>query len=182
MREGGECWCILRTTGARTLPLARSLAESGIETWTPTQTMSRRRSRSNARIERDVPIAPTFVFARARHLPELATIHALPISRHPGFSIFRYAGRVPLIPDTAIGGLRAAEDRAKAGIRKAKATRGTFAVGQEVRIPNGPFAGMTGVIEEDGKYALVLFGRKTLKIGSWLLEGNDVRAGLALAG
>jgi transcription antitermination factor NusG len=180
----GDRWCILRTTGPRTLPLARSLAESGIEVWTPVQTMSRRRPRSKMKVEREVPIAPTFVFAHARHIAELAAIRMMPANPHPGFSIFHHAGRVPLVNESEITGMRAAEDGFRVAAKKSKAKRNAFTTGQEVRVPSGPFAGMTGVVEDgDGKLTLVCFGAAfKVRIGSWLLEGDSVGSALALTG
>lgn len=51
----------------------------------------------------------TFVFARADGEPDLIPILALPVSPHPAFSIFRYAGGVPLIREGQVDSLRRAE-------------------------------------------------------------------------
>jgi hypothetical protein len=165
----GDRWCILRTTGGRTIRLARSLDEAGIEAWTPIHTTTRRRPRSKVVVEQDAPIAPTFVFARACHLAELARMRLLPLSPHPAFSVFSHGGRVPLVSDSEIIGLRAAEDKAKRKVQQNK--RRSFVIGQSVKMEDGSFAGMTGVIEEDhGRYALVSFGgTMRVKIDSWLL-------------
>jgi hypothetical protein len=110
-------WCILRTDGSKTLPLMRSLSAVRLDVWTPARTIrkvTRPGTRHEQRSELDVPILPTFVFARERDLPVLADITQLSVSPHPGFSIFRYAGRIPLVGDAEVAGLRAEEARAAA--------------------------------------------------------------------
>ena len=173
-------WCILRTSGARTLPLARSLESAGLDVWTPVETQVRRKPRSTARTEHDLPIMPTFVFARARHLPELAQCLALPVNPHPGFSVFHYLDRIPLLANTELSALRAAEDRAKvrAADRRAKgrASGKVIPTGTEVSVSDGSWTGMSGVVEDgDGKFALVAFGgRLRVKIATFLLERTGV--------
>lgn len=119
-------WCILSTTGGRTLPLARSLGEAGIEVWTPTRTIrrpapgQRRRlvlGRRRKMVERDLAILPGFVFARAVHLDDLARIAIDPTSRHPMFIVFQCAGRAPMVSDDSIRGLLAEEEAAAAAIQ-----------------------------------------------------------------
>lgn len=170
-RERG--WCILRTSPGRTLPLARSLAAAGFEVWTPKMTIYRRRPRSQRRIECEAPIMPTFVFARANRVRDLARVSALPVNPHPAFSIFRHGGGVPLVGDQEIVGLRAAEDRAKRQDLKSK--RKAFAIGERVRLTEGAFAGLSGVIEQsDGKMALVFFGQAMpIRIATYLLEVDE---------
>lgn len=107
-------WCILRTSGSRTLALAESLTESGIKAWTPAATASKlvRRGATMVKAERTGPILPTFVFAPASDLPLLANIVASLTHGHPQFSLFKYQERYPLIGDASIKGLRAAEKEA----------------------------------------------------------------------
>lgn len=171
-------WCILRTSGGRTLPLARSLAKAGFDVWTPMRKVRRRVPRSNARREIEAPITPTFVFARAFQLPELARVLALPVTPHPGFSIFRHAGRIPLIADREIASLRVEEEREADRARRenGKSHRRVFPVGGQVRLPQGAFAGLTGVVESgDGKAAVVSFGGSLrMTIEAWLLEPDEV--------
>ena len=66
-------WCILRTSGARTLALADLLTRAGFEAWSPRKTLKRMKPGVKPRldgtrptIEIDTPILPTFVFARGR--------------------------------------------------------------------------------------------------------------------
>ena len=63
--EPGDLWCILRTSPGRTIALAASLNEAGIKAWTPQQTITRKRPRSSSTVERQLALAPTFVFAEA---------------------------------------------------------------------------------------------------------------------
>ncbi len=90
-------WCILRTAGSRTLPLARSLAEAGVNAWTPTAIADRRRGRSRVRVEAEAAILPTFVFAPANLVDALLDLESAPTSPHPSFSLFRHNGRVALV-------------------------------------------------------------------------------------
>ncbi|WP_129586367.1 transcription termination/antitermination protein NusG [Sphingomonas montana] len=178
-------WCILRMSGPRTLTLVRSLVAAGIEAWTPTVTRSIRVPRSKAKRERDFPIMPTFVFAHARHLPELRRCLGLPSNPHPAFSIFRHGGRIPLITDREIESVRAIETQGQEARRLAhqqamdaarRAKRHHVEVGSEVEIPEGGFAGLTGIVEEsDGKFALVCFGGSLrVKVASFLLATDGV--------
>lgn len=167
-------WCILRTSGPRTLPLWRSLVEAGYDAWTPVTMVQKRKGRSRERIDIDAPIMPTFVFARAQHVPDLVAAASSPINPHPAFSLFRYGGRIPILADREIEALRTAEGRAHLARRKKE--RHTFAAGTAVSVPEGPFAGLSGVVEQagDGKYALVCFGEFRLKIATFLLRDDTV--------
>lgn len=171
-------WCILRTSGARTLPLASSLSAAGFDVWTPAETTSRRQPRSKTRVEREGPIMPTFVFARADRLEDLLQLLGQPLNPHPPFSVFRHGGRIPIIHDVEIGNLRDHEERARDRVRRAKRKgyRHEFAQGERVRVPEGSFAGMTGVVQDgDGKFAFVSFGGALrVKIATFLLVADQV--------
>lgn len=165
-------WCILRTNGGRTLPLAQSLAAAGIEAWTPTRAEKRRAARSKAVKQIDVPIMPTFVFVRAVHIVELRRCLSLPSNPHPPFSLFRHGGRIPLISDRSLESLRSEERR-----EKPKALRATFPIHSRVRLPESIlFGGMSGVVQEsNGKVTLVCFGgRLSVKIDTFLLRDDGV--------
>ena len=166
----GDRWCILRTTGGRTIALARSLVAAGIEAWTPVKTIDVREGRTRRRGQKDVPIAPTFVFVRGHHLPELVAIGRLFVSPHPGFSIFRYSGRTPLVSDAEIKGLRMEEERG--WVRALRKERHAFAIGQRLQMPEGAFTGMTGIVESsDGKLVMVnLGGNFSVKVEAWLMR------------
>lgn len=115
-------WCILRTSGGRTVPLARSLGASGFEVWTPVRTIRRPAPGQGRRlvmgqrrklIDVELAILPGFVFARSDQLHDLVRAAAAELSPHPSFSVFHQAGRVPVVRDASITGLRAAEKEAR---------------------------------------------------------------------
>lgn len=174
-RRDDTDWCILRTSGGRTLNLARSLAEAGFDVWTPQETLSRRVPRKKTVVDREVAILPTFVFARAVHIPELAAALALPVNPHPSFSIFRYMGDIPLLADREMKNLRAVEDAAR--LRELKKTRNVVPVGTTVTMTEGAFAGLSGVVKKsDGKFALVAFGGAfEVNIASFLIRTDGVQ-------
>ena len=130
-------WCILRTGGGRTLPLMRSLRAAGFDVWTPARTLRRNiraKTLSGTRqIETEVPILPTFVFAREQDLVALADTAAREPSPHPAFSLFRHAGRVPLVSDGSVAGLRAEEAR-EAATTQALRDAETYAEAERIRI------------------------------------------------
>jgi hypothetical protein len=206
-------WCILRTSGRRTLGLASSLSAVGIEAWTPKRTLKRpvpgRRPEKNGKrilMEVDAPIIPTFVFAPARHIHALASMANDPIGLHHGFSIFSHAGRIPLIGDREISGLKDEEQRAEklindlrecenreaqrqlraAAMRtdreRRKAMRSELrdiAAGQHVTVQHMPsMSGLTGVVQaSDGRSAVVTFnGLLTMTIEAWQLIPFDVQS------
>jgi hypothetical protein len=109
-------WCILRTSGARTLALADSLTQAGFEAWSPRKTLMRvkpgvkpRDDGTRVMMEVGAAILPTFVFARARDLQTLARVACADITPHPPFSIFHHYGRYPEIADASVMGLQDAE-------------------------------------------------------------------------
>lgn len=174
VRDGSE-WCILTTAGVRTIPLARSLAASGIEAWTPTR-MMRRQGRGKQRkqvVEVELPITPTFVFVRASSMPDIFRILRLPTSPHPSFRIMRHGDRIPEVRDSGLNSLRAAEDRFRQSALKS--VRRHVKPGTQIKLKKGAFAGMTGIVEAStGKEAKVNFGGGfTVSIASYLI-GTDV--------
>jgi len=175
-RRDVDGWCILRTSGARTLRLAESLMAAGLDAWSPEMMVTRRQGRMRKRVEVSTPILPTFVFARARHIAELQACRMLPINPHPGFSIFRHLGRYPVVADKDIVALRAEEERARVVVLKR--TRRTVPIGSRVTMSEGAFAGLTGIVERsDGKSALVCFGGGfSVSIATWLLPDDKVEA------
>lgn len=180
MTDTASQWCILRTSGPRTLLLAKSLNEAGIAAWTPTGGGSRRRPRSRDRIDYEVPILPTFVFAKAGWLAELNRCRDTLANPHPPFSIFHYCGTIPIVSDDEISSLRAAESDARrdAELARRKSSRHTFRVGNCVRLDDdSAFAGMTGIVKDgDDKFALVSFGGNfVLKIATFLLSPDALQ-------
>ena len=130
-------WAILRTSGGQTLPLMRSLREAGFDVWSPAKPIRRTlraKTPSGTRlIETEVPILPTFVFASDRDLAALGDIAALSISPHPAFSVFRYGGRVPIVGDAEVRGLREEEARVVA-LHQAIRDAESYAEGEKIRI------------------------------------------------
>lgn len=170
---GADSWCILRCKPARTLLLAVSLNEAGLEAWTPTATIKRRRPGGRSGTEaRDVPLTPTFVFARAAALPDLQREARDPTSSHPAFSVFRYYGAVPILSDREVERLRVAERQSTP-----KAHRRTFATGSTIKPSEGPYAGMSGVVKHsDGRHTIVAFGGwMDVKIETFAIRSGDVR-------
>lgn len=167
-----EGWCILRTSGGKTLGLAASLNAANIEAWTPMQKTSRRRSRSKVRVQVDAPMMPTFVFVKACHLPDLEICLQLPINPHPAFSIFRYQGAIPILAGGEIAGLRQAEWESNGAPKKAN----PFPPGTDVTLTEGAAAGMSGIVETaKGKFALVAFGGSVRwKIATFLLRSDVI--------
>lgn len=168
----GNDWCILRTAGPRTLPLARSLAAAGLEAWTPVFTQRRRKPRSKAMVETETAGMPTFVFVPDRHRPYLSSLllpHAP--NPHPPFSLFRYYGSVVTIEDRELHRLRdleqddkrKADDRARRATRRERQHGEPFTPGEAVRFSTGALAGISASVEaSDGRRTRVtlhLFGR-----------------------
>jgi hypothetical protein len=171
-------WCILRTGGSRTLRLADALAESGYEVWTPREIIRKRLPRRKAKAEHTAPIMPTFVFAQARHLPDLAALSQSWRNPHGDFSVQRYNDRYPLIADHELRPLRMAE-------RKALPLEQvhTFDAGERVLLSEGGFSGMSGIVQtSDGRFTMVCFPGFAIpiKISTLLLlEESDTQAQLA---
>ncbi len=164
-----DSWCILRTKGSSTLRLARSLADAGLNVWTPIEYQTRKSHRDGARTEVAISVMPTYVFAHATHLIDLLTEADAHFSAHPSFSVFRYADRFPLIRDKHLAGLRTIERKAAAENKPV-----VFPRNEEVRVPDGPFQGLTGRVVEDskGKHTLVAFPgcNFPIEFASWQLE------------
>jgi len=170
-------WCILRTCGRRTLNLASSLNEAGIEAWSPRRTYEQRVSRgSKAKRERTEPLMPSFVFARADHLDRLLALSHRPGTMEP-FTVFHYLGAVPLISDRNLEPLRVAERRAIP-----KRRQQVFRPGQSVKVTDGVAEGMRGIVEQtEGQYTLVAFGGSfRLKISNFILQLEE-KKGVELA-
>ncbi|WP_126001548.1 hypothetical protein [Sphingomonas sp. ABOLE] len=214
-------WCILRTSGGRTVPLSKSLADAGFEVWTPVRTI-RRPAPGQARrlvlgqtrklIDVELPILPGFVFARSGQLDDLVRASVAEPKRHPSFSIFHRAGRVPLVRDASIMGLRMAEEGAASEhaeqlateareaerlaraeqLRTAKEKRKALRkevkdlpTGAEVTVSDMPaFDGLVGrILEGRGASALVDFGGMfPVEIEAWQLVPTLIQNGNSLPG
>lgn len=161
-------WIILRMAASSTLNVAKSLADAGYEVWTPIEVEKRRAARSRKRIEREVPLMPTFVFARCDRLGDLVALSKSPALTYqawdkelqrivtrgcPYFRVFRYLDGYPRIADRHLDPLRQAEQR-----RKTKGKSNNLMAGAAVRYPAAGFEGLTGTVQVvKGRYALVVF-------------------------
>jgi hypothetical protein len=120
------------------------------------------------RDEQPAPLLPTFVFACAGRLMDLIEASSALKSPHPDFSIFHYDGRIPLIADEDLRGLRLSERKS---VPTAK--QRIFSQGEAVKVADGPFAGMSGIVQRDGKFVLVTFDRLEVQIARFLLDPGE---------
>lgn len=172
-------WCILRCAASRTLALAESLTEAEFEVWTPVQ----RKDGTKDEVE---PMIHTFVFANADRLMDLVALSrssALTYRRwnsdkrrmvsvgHPPFSVFQDFGKFARVPDAALSPLRAAERR-----RKPRGQVRSYRIGDHVKLVEGAYEGLRGVIEAvAGKQAVVAFPGfvRSATIPMWMLLDDD---------
>lgn len=134
-------WVILRTSGGQTLPLMRSLRKGGFDVWSPAKPIRRvinaKTPTGTRLIDTEVPILPTFVFASEVELPKLGDIVEDTTSGrgclHPAFSIFRYGGRIPIIGDAEVKGLREEEARTIAVLQAIRDAE-SYAEAEAIRI------------------------------------------------
>jgi hypothetical protein len=184
--EIGQKWCILRTAPRSTLGLAKSLAKDGFTVWTPSEMVHRAKTRRRAADDLPAPLMPTFVFATAEDLPRLAILRGQVSTQHASFSIFRHAGRIPLIHDATLEPLRRRAERASERFEdmKRRSTQPpTFNPGQVVTSSDPSFTGLEGMVEEQkGKFVFVCFGgRYAFKVSAWLLQPNDIHPAVSAA-
>lgn len=161
-------WCILRSPPSLTIRLTDALGAAGYTAWTPVEIVVRRVARSRKRIERRLPITPSFVFASYSSLTELIALARSESMTHlvwdrdqrrmvqrgfPQFTVFRSMGAYPRISDASLNPLRLIERRRKPAVKPTE-----FKVGDEVQYPDAGFEGLTGKVEGvRGRYTLVIF-------------------------
>jgi hypothetical protein len=161
-------WCILRMAAGSTLSVAKGLADAGYDVWTPVEQQQKRVRASRTRVKVDMPMMPSFVFARDDRLADLLALSKSPgltyqswdaeqrkmVTRGiPFFRVFRYLDAYPRIADRHLDPLRQAEQRRQP---REKARR--LMPGTKVRFPYAGFDGLVGRVEESkGRYALVCF-------------------------
>lgn len=144
-------WCVLRTKGQFTLPLAASLSEVGFDAWSPVEVQVTRETEHRSRVERLVAAMPTYVLAPLGQAGAILAERAT--GRHKRFSFMHYGEHALLVPDSQVAHLRKIE-------REAAARREppNFLVGQTIRVPEGPFQGLGGTVVETKKgWVLVAF-------------------------
>jgi transcriptional antiterminator NusG len=107
----------------------------------------------------------------------------IPNREHPRFSVLTERGAIPLIADAELGALRAEEERLGRVFDKSKrkGQRGpVFGQGQAVKITEGGFAGLSGIVEDQqGNFTLVSFNgfHAPIKVSSLLLlSDSDMEA------
>jgi transcription antitermination factor NusG len=175
-------WFVLRTAGRSTLALAQTLSEDGFEAWTPVRTQLIRIPRMNVRREIKLPLLPSFVFVRSKHLVDVLEIANM-IDKprrgsgwgkpaHRDFSVFHHLDRIPMIADRHLEPLRMKEIEI---VPKKDAPR--FDRGAKVRVNSGAFEGLKGKVERcKSGYALVLFTdyRRPVNIPTWLLKEDGL--------
>jgi transcription antitermination factor NusG len=178
-------WCILRMASGDTLKLAKSLSDAGLTVWTPVE----RKIVSRTRIREDVAMMPSYAFGRVEHVDELLRLAMIPQREHPRFSVFHRRGGIPLIADDQLNAVRSEVERSQRLFERFK-RRGKkgpkLCVGSEVRLPDGPFAGFTGIVEDQqGQFTavgLTIFGKPvTIKVASLLLAPDMAQEGLPRA-
>jgi transcription antitermination factor NusG len=180
-------WCILRCSNVKTLELAASLTEAGFEAWSPVETVQPP-AKGGGKPERVLEaLMPSYVFARASHIIELAELVRSPslqfrvwdpesrrmVTRgHPTFRFMRKLdGEIATTPDRTLNALRLVERK-----RKPRGKVKPVAIGATVRLDEGGFAGLTGTVESiEGKFALVAFPGlpMAVKIAMWMLQEQE---------
>jgi hypothetical protein len=182
-------WCILRMASGDTLKLAKSLSDAGLTVWTPVERKIGRTAVSRTRIREDVAMMPSYAFGRVEHVDELLRLAMIPQREHPRFSVFHRRGGIPLIADDQLNAVRSEVERSQRLFERFK-RRGKkgpkLCVGSEVRLPDGPFAGFTGIVEDQqGQFTavgLTIFGKPvTIKVASLLLAPDMAQEGLPRA-
>lgn len=173
-------WCILRTSGRQTLRLTQTLAEDGFNVWTPSEIVTIRSPRRNARRTATLPVMPGYVFARAEQALELLHLsRSLKEGRgagpgrpnHHPFSVWVSNNRAWSVSSADMQALRdyetAAHRRAAEQARRALAKQkaAPLPVGVSVKVKegsHGAFEGMVGRVtrSDSGNTKIVFTGWK----------------------
>lgn len=178
-------WIILCCSRAKTLDLAASLTEAGLEAWAPVTREDARTGDQRTREEVAAPLMPSFVFARAPHLHTLLALSHSPslqyrvwdpdqrkmVSKgHPSFRLFR-GGNHRFVPDYELDALRRLEKKPRP-----KRVERTFSIGDRVRTDEGGFAGLVGrVTAIKGKQVAVAFPKWSIEptFPTWAVRPID---------
>jgi transcription antitermination factor NusG len=177
-------WCILRMASADTLRVLRMLKLFGMEVWTPVEKRLGRMPKTRARFDKEFALMPSYIFAHVEHMDQLLRMAMVPTAGVPRFSMFQHNGGIPLVADYQLDALRQFEGDRERVFTKAR-RRGVkgpvLGIGSEVKLPDGPFAGFTGIVEgQQGQFTLVsttIFGKEVeIKVASLLLanEGENI--------
>lgn len=179
-------WCILRMSSGDTLRLVKSLHRAGIEAWAPIEKRVAKMPRTGAPFDKESALLPSYVFAPVEHVDDLLRLAHEQRRAHPKFAVFRHRGGIPLIADDQLDALRSEETRKgrvfekwrRRGMKGPVLERGT-----EVKLPDGPFAGYSGVVERtQGQFTIVgatILGKVVeIQVASLLLTENMAQHGL----
>lgn len=171
-------WVILRMASADTLKVARSLTDAGLQVWTPIEKRVGRTEESRSRFPYEHALLPSYAFGRAEHIDELLRIAVHPGREHPRFSVMRYQNSIPLIADDQLAALRGIEHELDYLFRS-KEKGPEFVSGDEVRMTEGAYEGLVGIVEgKRGKaFAVRLSGfDRTVEVASFLLVSENQQA------
>ena len=158
--------------------LASALRIAGIDAWSPVEAVTKRVPRANIKRRIVLPLMPSYVFADARCLIELIELAEAEHKPQPDFRLFRSAGRIPLIADTNLEGLRTIEQKRTVSERPA------FTKGERVKLLDAGFLGLTGTVESaKGQYVMVAIPglRFKLKVAAWCLLREGEESGMSAA-
>lgn len=180
-------WFILRMASSDTLSLARALTRAGFDVWTPIERKRGKMPRTRTTYDKEFALMPSYLFVNIHHLAEIQHMAMLPPRNIPRFVLFQCQGGVPLIGDDQLDALRAEEKRLQ-GIYERQCRKGKkgpkFNAGTLVRIEEGGFAGLDGVVtEQQGQFTLVNFTgfNAPIKVQSILLIQSEDEAGAKAA-
>lgn len=175
-------WFILRMNSADTVSTFDGLKRMGFNVWTPIEQRVCRTPRRRVQYDRRTALMPSYVFASADHLDELLQAAMSPSRELPRFTVFTHKGGIPMVADVELNALRYAEEKADTLFAKMKrlGRKGPkLGKGSEVHLTEGPFAGMSGIVEgQSGQFTLVSFDgfHKPIQIASLLLVDEQAQA------
>jgi len=191
-------WCILQTSGGRTLAVVRSLRSAGFDVWAPTGMVRRFRPRSTKYRDDPIALLTGVVFAPYEDAARLSAAAQSPVSQHPSFSLLMHQGAYGRVLDASLDPLRAfeidkaiewtgfvaAQERARLErIRKKKGRRRTkgrsnaarsYVLGQTVHVEGPAFQGLTAKVVESKKNGSLVIDLGGF-LGEIVVETCDVR-------
>lgn len=162
-------WSIgcVRTGGE--ISLAERLSQSGASTYLPMGVKHVRRARKRCKATIPSPAFPGYLFLEDHTVTDR-------IYEEPGFYDFiRLEGQRYLLRDEAISDLRAMEDRSM--FSDEKPGRPRFTIGEVLRVPEGIFGGMVGIVQHVAGSDVWLGGRdfsKPLRLNGLILLQSQV--------
>lgn len=168
-----EGWVVLRCHPGNTLRLADDLQRRAIAAWVP-KLVAEARGRYARQPRRVVrPLLPSYVFVPQWQAGRLPGANIWPAGL-PRFRPFKIAGRCVTVLDDQLASLRMIERqlRADPGSSVTAAAK-PFAVGEQIRVLEGPFKDHCGTVEGwDGVYCQVHLRLSTAKfrLPPFLLE------------